>query len=102
MLHVTGKSEGNEARIGWVSFARDRMSESTYCGRSRPRPWTPQLGGEAGPTGVVREGAESARSADRSTAMHLLAAEEALAGLWGELAVGVDTIAANPLAWSSD
>jgi hypothetical protein len=45
------KAEGRP-RVGLTlsprrrGIARSGRQESTYCGRSRPRPWTPQLGGE--------------------------------------------------------
>jgi len=38
--------EGRRAVAEWPLFARRRRPESTYCGRSRPRPSTPQLGGD--------------------------------------------------------
>ena len=43
-------------------FARSGRLELTYCGRSGPRPWTPQLGGVADGHGAPREGPECAPS----------------------------------------
>ena len=43
---LRNKSECNCPIYTITEFLRHGWPELTYCGRSRPRPWTPQLGGD--------------------------------------------------------
>ena len=48
----SGRPSAARSRTGLISRNEHQLHqpasspESTYCGRSRPRPWTPQLGGK--------------------------------------------------------
>jgi len=60
-------AQGNAGRMAVLS-RRDAHSgrpESTYCGRSPPRPWTPQMGGKRTYNG--RQGRPGARPLQTST-----------------------------------
>jgi hypothetical protein len=45
-MAAAGSCDPLTARCCMTAIAHSGRLVSTYCGRSRPRPWTPQLGGE--------------------------------------------------------
>jgi len=50
-------------RVGLAPTGKRRLvTAHTYCGRSRPRPWTPQLGGKHAYSGRPRKDRSSPQS----------------------------------------